>query len=104
MPNSRPAAAIEPVRPIASSSATLPGPSRRSASKSRRSVTRVDMEPPQLERLHAVPLRPSLQSLPRQACACASELGGDGLRLGVVLQHFLAHLAAPAGLLVAAEG
>src|ERR1700733_7202508 len=34
--------------------------------------------------------------------AC-SELRGDGLDLGVVVQHLVAHLAAPAGLLVAAE-
>src|SRR5215469_2871044 len=31
------------------------------------------------------------------------ELGGDGLDLGVGLQHLVAHLAAPAGLLVPAE-
>src|ERR1700679_3197028 len=32
-----------------------------------------------------------------------SEPDGDGLGLRVMLHHFLAHLAAPAGLLVAAE-
>src|SRR5450755_4636919 len=31
------------------------------------------------------------------------KLGGDGLDLGVVVQHLVAHLTAPAGLLVAAE-
>jgi hypothetical protein len=29
---------------------------------------------------------------------------GDGLHLGVVLEHFLAHLASPAGLFISAKG
>src|ERR1022692_207759 len=41
---------------------------------------------------------------PSRYAARRSQLGGDGLYLGVVVEHLVAHFTSPAGLLVPAEG
>src|SRR5271154_6325637 len=94
----RPAAEIEPVSRISSSSLILPGPTERAGSKSMRRVSLVMGS----ECDTGCRGGPAPEMGRRKSGK--SERGRYRFDLRIVMQHCLAHLAAPAGLFVTAEG